>query len=184
MKTLAHVLIAVGFLAGSLVAVQSPRDHVAWAGYLPALAAGIAGVVLARRTSRRHAHQPATLNLNRQHLVDRLDRIVARARELSREWEAGGPEALHTRIDQFFRADLDAFAESRGAIARLHGLAAYADVMNEFAAGERYLNRAWSASVDGYLDEAREYVGRAARQFEHAQAALGRQTPLLDAPAG
>jgi hypothetical protein len=176
-KALAHVFIALGFLAGALVAVQSPKDHVAWAGYLPALALGIAGVVLARWTGRRHAHQPATLNSNRQQLVDRLDRIVTGACELSRELDAGRAGEIHTRIDRLFRAELDAFAESRGAIARLHGLAAYAEVMNEFAAGERYLNRAWSASVDGYLEEAREYVGRAAHQFAQAQAALGRHRP-------
>lgn len=174
MKTLGRVFISLGFLAGSLVAVQSPQDQVAWAGYVPALALGIVGVVLARWAGRRDAHQPATLNLNRQQLGEGLDRLLARARELSRELQAGLPAEVHTRIDQLFRADLDAFAESRGAIVRLHGLAAYAEVMNEFAAGERYLNRAWSASVDGYLDEARDYVTRAAHQFEQARAALAR----------
>ena len=33
------------------------------------------------------------------------------------------------------------------------GMTAYAEVMSRFAAGERLLNRAWSASADGYLDE-------------------------------
>ena len=45
------------------------------------------------------------------------------------------------------------------------GLQAYAEVMNRFAAGERYLNRVWSASTDGYIEEAHRYMERATRQF-------------------
>lgn len=37
--------------------------------------------------------------------------------------------------------------------------------MNRFAAGERYLNRVWSASTDGYIEEAHRYIERATRQF-------------------
>jgi hypothetical protein len=40
--------------------------------------------------------------------------------------------------------------------------------MNHFAAGERYLNRVWSASVDGYVDECRAYIGHAREQFHVA----------------
>ena len=40
--------------------------------------------------------------------------------------------------------------------------------MNPFAAGERYLNRVWSASTDGYIDEAHTYVDKAREQFELA----------------
>ena len=60
---------------------------------------------------------------------------------------------------------LDAFVESRQSIAHSYGLQAYAEVMNEFAAGERYLNRVWSASTDGYIDEAHTYLEKARRQF-------------------
>ena len=45
------------------------------------------------------------------------------------------------------------------------GIQNYADVMSNFAAGERYINRVWSASTDGYVDEVREYLERAHRQF-------------------
>ena len=45
------------------------------------------------------------------------------------------------------------------------GIQNYADVMSNFAAGERYINRVWSASTDGYVDEVREYLERAHKQF-------------------
>ena len=45
------------------------------------------------------------------------------------------------------------------------GMQNYADVMSHFAAGERYINRVWSASTDGYVDEVRTYLERARDQF-------------------
>lgn len=49
------------------------------------------------------------------------------------------------------------------------GLQNYADVMSAFAAGERYVNRVWSASTDGYVDEVRTYLIRATDQFRDAR---------------
>jgi hypothetical protein len=42
-------------------------------------------------------------------------------------------------------------------------------VMSAFAAGERYINRVWSASTDGYIDEVRSYLERATQQFGEAR---------------
>ena len=44
--------------------------------------------------------------------------------------------------------------------------------MSNFAAGERYINRVWSASADGYDHEARTYLEKAANQFQDAQQQL------------
>ncbi len=49
-------------------------------------------------------------------------------------------------------------------------LQGYADVMSAFAAGERYINRVWFASTDGYVDEVRGYLDRATQQFREARA--------------
>jgi hypothetical protein len=46
--------------------------------------------------------------------------------------------------------------------------------MNEFAAGERYLNRVWSASVDCYIDDVHEYLGRAKEQFINTRDVLSK----------
>ncbi len=64
-----------------------------------------------------------------------------------------------------FADDLNTFIEARESIAHSYGLAAYADVMNCFTAGERYLNRVWSASADGYIDEINDYLEKACDQF-------------------
>jgi len=54
----------------------------------------------------------------------------------------------------------------------MHGLQAYADVMSSFAAGERYLNRVWSASADGYIDEVNAYMEKAQAQFVESLAKI------------
>ncbi len=69
------------------------------------------------------------------------------------------------RIDELFVEDLNTFVQTRQSIAHTYGLAAYADVMSCFAAGERYLNRVWSASADGYIDEVNAYLDKAQVQF-------------------
>jgi hypothetical protein len=84
------------------------------------------------------------------------------------------PNEFHDWIDRTFRVDLDTFVEARESIVHMHGLQAYARVMNEFAAGERYLNRVWSASVDGYVDEVLAYVTQACNQFKRAREELRR----------
>ena len=51
----------------------------------------------------------------------------------------------------------------------IFGLQSYADVMSAFAAGERYINKVWSASTDGYVDEVHNYLDRATQQFREAR---------------
>ena len=71
----------------------------------------------------------------------------------------------------FFKA-LRRFAEARESMVHLFGLQTYADIMSSFAAGERYINRVWSASADGYDEEAATYLEKAATQFADAQEQL------------
>jgi hypothetical protein len=47
----------------------------------------------------------------------------------------------------------------------VYGLDAYGEVMGLFASAERYLNRTWSASADGYVDEVDSALQKAQEQF-------------------
>jgi hypothetical protein len=67
-----------------------------------------------------------------------------------------------------FRHDLNEFAEARETMIHVFGMQQFADVMSAFAAGERYINRVWSASTDGYVDEVQKYIKRAREQFAEA----------------
>ena len=64
---------------------------------------------------------------------------------------------------------MNLFAESRRSLGHRYGLQPYAEVMSSFAAGERYINRVWSASADSYVDEVMLYLDKAQDQFIDAR---------------
>jgi len=178
MKTLGYLLLTVGFLAGAGIATQTDDNRVDWTWFVPAAAVGAIGVGLAQYAIRQQSKNAIVEGGGLRPVVEALDAIVTNIEILDREKDAMNPYDVHGRIDELFILDLAGFVDHRKRIGDIHGLQSYAEIMNEFAAGERYLNRVWSASVDGYVDEVREYIGKARSQFERAQAILQR----LEAP--
>ncbi len=90
--------------------------------------------------------------------------LMANRSGLSRD-RTESSQVWRIRIDELFLEDFAMFVDARESIAHRYGLSAYTDVMSCFAAGERYLNRVWSASADGYIDEVNAYLDRALEQF-------------------
>ncbi len=174
MKTIGYLLLALGFLAAAGIASQTDENLVAWTWFVPAAVVAAIGVGLVRFGMKRQSQEEIAQGGGLRPVVEAIDNIVSNMRTLDGEKEQLDPYAFHDRIDELFVRDLGQFVDHRKRIADIHGLQSYAEVMNEFAAGERYLNRVWSASVDGYVDEIREYVGRARSQFERAQEILNR----------
>jgi len=102
------------------------------------------------------------LGASLENVCQNLEAICARGDDLP-VYEA------RFEIDRLFRDDLSRFAEARESMIHVFGMQNYADVMSNFAAGERYINRVWSASTDGYVDEVRMYLERAREQFREAR---------------
>lgn len=167
MKNVGYLLVAVSFLAGSWAAVVAV-DAVAWGTFAGALALGVAGVVLARRGAQAEESDPTRMERRWTTLEQTLARIEKNSADLATRRTEIPTYDVHGEIDRLFPADLAAFVDARGAIAQRAGLEAYAAVMSEFASGERYLNRSWSASVDGYADEVEASLLRASQQFRAA----------------
>ena len=167
MQALGYLLIVAGFLGGSYYAVQQP-EGVSLPPYLGTLAAGIAGVGLVRASTRRAARHEETLATNLSGLERSLSTAVDRVAALVRGKEEIDVYDLRHRIDEELAGLLSDFARDRNSITHSYGLQAFAEVMNPFAAGERYLNRVWSASTDGYIDEAHAYLDKAHEQFRLA----------------
>ena len=171
MKTPGFFLLALGFLIGAYstaLDVEATR----WQLFVPAAVAAIVGLVLVKRAERGEAQSEHVLQANRTELTESLGNLV---RELG-ELEAAGvvipADQLRDEIDERLRDDLRRFADARESLVHLFSLQTYADIMSEFAAGERYVNRVWSASADGYEAEARRYLGKAAEQFRLAHEQL------------
>ncbi|NIM01499.1 MAG: hypothetical protein GTN89_11730 [Acidobacteria bacterium] len=174
MRAIGFFLMTAGFLAGTLVAAQTAENTVEWSYFIPAVVVAIIGIVLSRLGAQREAEATAAEGAGMQALREAIDRVVTNIRQLDQEGETLDPYAVHGRIDELFVEDLNLFADNRQQIATTYGLQPYAEVMNDFAAGERYLNRVWSASVDGYIDEIRAYLSKARTQFEQTRSSLER----------
>ena len=167
MKRAGELLIAVGFLAGALVSVLD-ETAVPWLYMGLALAVGVVGVVLINVGERRTARVVRETGAGIAEIEQTLAQIAAEIAQIDAEKEQINPYDVRLRIDARLPAALGSFAESREAIAHVYGLQAYADVMSHFAAGERYLNRVWSCSADGYIDEIKAYLPRAHEEFDEA----------------
>jgi len=171
MKNIAYLLLAGGFLTGAYATALDVQS-VDWTLFGIAAIAAIAGVVMAKRASRAHATSGTVLETNRNELNESIGNIVRDLGKMNGGSAAEGEE-LRKWIDEQLRPDLRRFVDARQSMVHLFGLQTYADIMSEFAAGERYINRVWTASADGYDAEAATYLGRAAEQFADAQRQLG-----------
>lgn len=167
MKTIGLILIAVAFLMGALVCVVDLHE-VNWWYYAAAMAVGTVGALGARLGHRRTAFAGDKLAANSMQVISSLERIVASAAMLNGQKHTINTYDMRGRIDELFVDDLLGFVNARTSMAAAHGLAVYADVMSHFAAGERYLNRVWSASADGYVDEVNAFLERSHSEFAAA----------------
>ena len=171
MKNLAYLLITAGFLYGSYVAVETP-EGIAVTPFAVALGVGAVGIGMLRAGQLQESRDETRVATNLDSLTTALDQLVRASLELEDESVKLDVSDIRRVIDERFPKHLDDFVQARQSLAVRHGLQTYADVMNPFAAGERYLNRAWSASTDGYRTEARTHISKALAQFEEARDAL------------
>jgi len=167
MRLLGYLMITAGFLAGALSAVVEV-ETVRWGYFASSLAVGVMGIVLVRIGRAQLGRAEGKLTANMQTIEASLSRIVENIGKLNAQKESINTYDMRHRIDELFAEDLTSFVEARQSIAQVHGLNAYADVMSYFAAGERYLNRVWSASADGYIDEVNTYLDKAQEQFSES----------------
>jgi hypothetical protein len=172
-----YLLITVGFLGGSFEVVRQVEGVNAGA-FLVWLGIGIMGVIVAQRARKAEATDVEVITSNIRAIESSLQQISEDARELNDEKSKINVYDLRHWIDERFLADLSRFVDARESIAHSYGLQAYSEVMNRFAAGERALHRVWSASTDGYIDEAHTFIEKSSAHFEDALATF------LDIKAG
>jgi hypothetical protein len=167
MKKIAYFMIAAGFL-GAAYATSLHAQQVDWTLFAIAAFVSAAGVIIAKRLDSADARSESVLNTNRTELNESIANIVKQLDETAHE----SGEQLRNWIDEKLRPDLRRFADARESMVHLYGLQTYADIMSNFATGERYINRVWSSSADGYESEAATYLKKAEEQFAEAQTQL------------
>ncbi|WP_311944463.1 hypothetical protein [Halomonas piscis] len=168
MKNAAFTLVILAFLGGAYLTSLDEND-VNWLFFIPLMIIGFVSAFLYIRESNRAAFHSDTLQNNREIMSTSLDNIVTRLDALEGRKDRVPTYDMRFEIDRLFRDDLMQFADARNSMKHLFGIQRFADIMSSFAAGERYINRIWSASTDGYVDEVLLYVSKANAQFKHAQ---------------
>lgn len=163
-KQIGYTMVAVSFLGGAFITALDPVQ-VNWQIFLPTLVVGIVGVTVVNKAIKREAHSEGVLTTNLEKIETSINRIVENLVDLNNRKNAIPPYEIRFEIDKLFRDDLTTFADSRRSLGHRYGLQPYAEVMSSFAAGERYINRVWSASADSYVDEVMLYLSKAQEQF-------------------
>ncbi|MBK5921622.1 hypothetical protein CCR80_11330 [Rhodothalassium salexigens] len=171
MTPLPAILIALGFLGAAYTASLDP-ETLAWPRFLVFLGVGIAGVVWLKRRQKAAATDPEAVASGRAALDETIARVIDDLTDIdARKADLDG-DALRAEIDDRLRGPLARFADARGSMIARSGMTAYAAVMSAFASGERALNRAWSASADGYTGEAHASLARALAAFRDTRRLL------------
>lgn len=170
-KSIGYLLLTGGFLFGAY-STALDVDQTNWMLFVPAAIAAVVGVIVLKRAESGHATSEEVLSTNRSELTESLDNLVTNLNAIRQAGQEIPVEQLRVEIDARLRDDLRRFADARESMIHLFGLQTYANIMSEFAAGERYVNRVWSASADGYDGEARKYLDKAAAQLDVARRQL------------
>lgn len=132
-----------------------------------AIAMMLAAVFLNRSGGGAEGAKEATENSAYAELKGLLGEVGGGAAALVERIEQLSPEGGAAEIETCGEGVLT-LVEQRQVLAQALGAGPYAEFMGQFSAAERDLNRAWSAAVDGYPQEARESLERAAAGFDGA----------------
>ena len=178
-KTLSLLTIMGSFLAGAFISVLHPTE-INWNWFAPVLGVGIVALLIYRKAHHVEARASHRLSGNLQILQTSLANLLGNLETLSSDSVNLPVYEARFEIDRLLRQDLNNFANARESMKHVFGLQHYADVMSAFAAGERYINRVWSASTDGYVDEVRNYLERATQQFREAKSLFARLQQQYD----
>jgi hypothetical protein len=166
-------MLAAGFLGGAYVTVAH-EAHIEWSLFGLCAFALLVGVVLTEMLRRAEAADDSR-GADIEVLDGCLTKLIERLENLNAE-RAGADDGevfeVRHRIDGDLMEDLDRFVERRESMIGRFGLQTYAGVMSAFAASERLINRTWSASADGYVDEVRTCLAQAEAEMRSAQSQL------------
>ena len=172
-------------IVGQLQAVNVKRVQVKefswsrWSGRYLFVAAS-AGLIAGALILRRGGTAKVTVSPESRVIVDDEETILSTAVDqldalISDAMDPQSPlplDSIIQRIEQIQLGPLASFVASLPPLVLRLGVGKYAQVMDRFAAGERLLNRSWSAAVDGADEECRD-------SLQHSREALGKAIEMF-----
>jgi len=152
--------------------IDNKWPTVNWTWYFLSMVIGMTGVVLLRRTSRTAESDSGKVAAEYSTITSSLLELRKHVAHLGSSLDKYTPHEIVNFIDDECGEPFADFADARNALVQRFGLQAFAEIMTQFASGERFMNRAWSAAADGYVNEVRDCVERANAHLERADEIL------------
>ena len=174
-----QLLLWSGFIAAAFVSVRQQEfaedkwSTVEWPWYVGAMVVGAIGAVMIRKSKAASEQSSSKVEAQYSVLETQLNVLRQAVSELRTMCDHVAPSQMVKLIDDRCAEPFAEFADSRNALVQRFGLQGFADVMTQFASGERFVNRAWSASADGYMDEVSRSLERADFHLQSASEKLG-----------
>ena len=133
----------------------------------------ILGAVIVRRISVSHEVTHASLRgFTLSEVKDKLNIILERLDRINRREPPITLKELAQEINELLENPVFDIVESREMMIAAKGYGPYGAFMSDFATGERFISRSWSAGVDGYEKEAFDYIAKAIPFFNNARTTL------------
>lgn len=133
----------------------------------------LVGALLAR--SAREVVEPTDDGSVLRFTIETLGQLVGRIealRALVESQRGGVATMVCDTTDELQRRWITPLLRGQSSFVAKHGIGRAAETLTSLAGVERYLNRAWSAAADGYLDEALEALRIAERHCQTTRNAL------------
>lgn len=162
-----QVLLWAGFLSGALATVYRVKNSenewwtIHWPWFIGSVVCGVIGIVMYRASRQSVDREDEKVQADFGTLKPALAELLTGISSLRKELDELAPSEIIARIDSEFAEPFRVFADARESMIAEKGLAEFANVMTQFAAAERAVNRAWSAGADGYVDEVASCLERA-----------------------
>lgn len=181
MRIIGYIFIVISFLVGAFL-VSIDKTQVNWGYYIPFLVLGFIGIVLLRVGQHKSTHTEEAIQENISDLEKSVDQVILNLKKISEKKEELSVTDFHDEIDEHIADHLQRFVDARQTLIHVYDLKTYGFIMSDFAGGERYVNRIWCASVDGYIDEVNEYLEKAELQFGEVRKKLQKASELKTLP--
>ena len=157
-KTLAALLTILGVIVAVCAAAKLPEEGdrfpTTTTASLVAVLVGTVGIILWRIADRQAPLGEGTEQDESRNPLLLLAQLQQPMQQLCQDAPALDSQALRQRLDQIVDRYVLPFSAARNTVIHRLGIQRGAELLIEFALGERLLNRAWSAAADGHLPEA------------------------------
>ncbi|MBN2376720.1 MAG: hypothetical protein JXD22_09975 [Sedimentisphaerales bacterium] len=126
------------------------------------------GIIVNRWHSSSQAKTNSAKHSSLGKIQQNLQSIIADLGKIKDQRSSIELKEFPAQIENIQENAIFEIVESREAIIATLGYGPYGTIMSDFATGERFIARSWSAGVDGYDDEAFDYVEKSLPFFENA----------------